>query len=227
MISDRRLVHIPSSSARNPLEGELTLARDAQGIVVFVHGTGSSRHSPRNLFVARQLQEASPPLATLLVDLLTVEESVRDKSEALFRFDIALLARRLVDITDWVTSSPLTSNLAVGYYGASTGAGAAMIAAAERRYVQAIVSRGGRPDLAGGAIIRVQAPTLLIVGGDDALVLEKNEIARRRMRTECRLEIIPGAGHLFEEPGTLRMVARQATYWFHHHLVSTGLAAHG
>jgi pimeloyl-ACP methyl ester carboxylesterase len=189
----------------------------AAGIVLFAHGSGSSRWSPRNRFVAGVLQGAG--LATLLVDLLTaVEETVDDRTRHL-RFDIGLLARRLGATTEWVTASPSTRHLAVGYFGASTGAAAALVASAERsEVVRAIVSRGGRPDLAGEALVRVRAPTLLIVGGNDVPVINLNQDALRRMTVEKELAIVPGATHLFEEPGALEEVSRLAAGWFSRYL---------
>ncbi|MBS4730680.1 phosphoribosyltransferase [Mycobacterium sp. SM1] len=193
--------------------GHLTVPGDATGIVVFAHGSGSSRHSPRNRYVAEVLNRAG--LATLLFDLLTPDEE-RNRANV---FDISLLARRLVDVTGWLTTQPDTAALPVGYFGASTGAGAALVAAADPRVkVAAVVSRGGRPDLAGAALAAVRAPTLLIVGGRDELVLELNRRAQAEMRGECRLAVVPGATHLFEEPGTLEQVAMLARDWFLAHL---------
>jgi dienelactone hydrolase len=181
--------------------------------VLFAHGSGSSRHSPRNRAVARVLQEAG--LATLLFDLLTAEEESTDQVTAQWRFDIGLLAQRLVAATDWVAAQADTGALAQGYFGASTGGGAALVAAAERPgRIRAVVSRGGRPDLAGAALPNVQAPTLLIVGGNDPAVIQMNRDALAQMRTRTKLAIVPGAGHLFEEAGTLEEVARQARDWF-------------
>jgi len=203
------------------LEGNLGAPSGARGIVLFAHGSGSSRHSPRNRYVARVLREAG--LATLLIDLLTPEEGEMDLRTAHLRFDIELLAGRLVGATDWLKENPGTRDLRVGYFGASTGAGAALVAAAGRpRDVGAIVSRGGRPDLAGEALSRVRAPTLLIVGGDDVPVIGMNEEAMARMSAEKRLEIVPGATHLFEEPGALEEVARLAAGWFVRHLLPAG-----
>jgi pimeloyl-ACP methyl ester carboxylesterase len=187
--------------------------------VLFAHGSGSSRHSPRNRYVARLLNEAK--LATLLLDLLTAEEEAIDLRTAHLRFDIGLLAERLIGATDWLTQHPDTRDLPIGYFGASTGSGAALVAAAERPdVVGAIVSRGGRPDLAGSALQRVRAPTLLIVGGNDLPVIELNQAALAQLRCEKRLVIVPGATHLFEEPGALDEVARLACEWFERHLVS-------
>jgi putative phosphoribosyl transferase len=210
------LVHVPVG--RVVLTGDLTVPPSPRGIVLFAHGTGSGRHSPRNKLVARALNDAEPPLATLLVDLLTEEEESIDRATGHLRFDIGLLAQRLVTITDWLTTEA-AQQLPIGYFGASTGAGAALVAAAERpEAVSAVVSRGGRPDLAATALWRVHAPTLLLVGGEDEVVIRLNEDARRAIRTECRLDVIPGASHLFEEPGKLSEVAKRATRWFHEHL---------
>jgi len=186
--------------------------------VLFAHGSGSSRHSPRNRYVARALNEAK--LATLLIDLLTVDEEVVDMRTAQFRFDIELLAERLVDATNWVAQFPDTMHLQIGYFGASTGAAGALVAAAVRSdLVGAVVSRGGRPDLAGAALPHVRAPTLLIVGGNDGQVIELNRTALAQLRCEKRLVIVPGASHLFEEPGALDEVARLARDWFERHLI--------
>jgi dienelactone hydrolase len=205
------------SAGRVGLGGTLVVPPEASGIVLFAHGSGSSRHSPRNRYVADVLQEAG--FATLLVDLLTEEEEQVDRATRELRFDIGLLAERLVAATDWLADRPVTARLALGYFGASTGAAAALVAAADRpNRARAVVSRGGRPDLAGEALERVQAPTLLIVGGDDPLVLELNREARARLRAETKLEIVPGASHLFEEPGALEEVARLARDWLVRHL---------
>lgn len=211
------IVRVPAGQA--VLEGALAIPRDAEGVVLFAHGSGSSRHSPRNKYVAGVLQRAR--LATLLLDLLTPEEEAVDLRTRHLRFDIDLLAQRLVSTTDWLARERNISNLPIGYFGASTGGGAALVAAAQRPdAVHAVVSRGGRPDLAGDALPRVRAPTLLIVGGDDAPVIGMNEDAMGRMRSEVRLEIVKGATHLFEEPGTLEEVARLASDWFVHYLAS-------
>jgi dienelactone hydrolase len=195
------------------LQGELTLPRGARGLVLFAHGSGSSRHSPRNLEVARYLQRT--PLATLLVDLLTEEEERADARDRALRFDISLLAKRVGMITDWVAARPETTSLPLGYFGASTGAAAALVAAATRKdAVRAIVSRGGRPDLAGDALGLVVAPTLLVVGGADDVVLDLNREARSMMRATCRLDVVPGATHLFSEPGALEQVEALAGAWF-------------
>ena len=208
------------------LEGDLSLPEGARGVVLFAHGSGSSRHSPRNRYVARLLNEAK--LATLLIDLLTPEEEAIDLWTAHLRFDIGLLAERLVGTTDWLTQHPDTRDLRVGYFGASTGAGAALVAAAEQPpAVGAVVSRGGRPDLAGPALARVRAPTLLIVGGNDFQVIELNRAALAQLRCEKQLVIIPGATHLFEEPGALDEVARLAREWFERHLIPAETRAKG
>jgi dienelactone hydrolase len=200
------------------LEGNLGLPEGAGGVVLFAHGSGSSRHSPRNRHVARLLNEAK--LATLLVDLLTADEEAIDLRTAHLRFDIGLLAERLVGATDWLTQHPETRQFRIGYFGASTGASAALVAAVERPHVvDAIVSRGGRPDLAGPALAHVRAPTLLIVGGNDHAVIELNREALAQLRCEKRLVIVPGATHLFEEAGALDEVARLAREWFERHLM--------
>jgi putative phosphoribosyl transferase len=202
------------------LEGNLSVPEGARSAVLFAHGSGSGRHSPRNRYVARVLREAG--LATLLIDLLTPEEEEVDLRTGHLRFDIGLLADRLAGATDWLMENPGTSNLRIGYFGASTGAGAALVAAAERpEAVGAIVSRGGRPDLAGDALPLLKAPTLLIVGGDDVPVIAMNEEAFAQMHAEKELKIVPGATHLFEEPGALEEVARLAAGWFTGHLDRT------
>jgi putative phosphoribosyl transferase len=212
---EERLVRVAAGSVT--LEGNLTLPEGAAGIVLFAHGSGSSRHSPRNRYVARLLNQAK--LATLLVDLLTSDEEAIDMRTAQLRFDIGLLAERLVEVTDWLTQYPDTRHLRIGYFGASTGAAAALVAAAERPdVVGAVVSRGGRPDLAGPALSLVRAPTLLIVGGNDFQVIELNRAAFTQLRCEKQLVIVPGATHLFEEPGALDEVARLAREWFERHL---------
>ena len=196
-----------------PLEGELVIPQSATGIVLFAHGSGSSRHSSRNRFVARHLQKAG--LATLLFDLLTVEEEQVDVVTRQHRFDIDLLTRRLAGATDWLSQQPQADRLAVGYFGASTGAAAALRAAAALPdKVSAVVSRGGRPDLAMAELCRVQAPTLLIVGGLDRQVIELNRLAQAQLKIQNSLEIVPGATHLFEESGTLEQVADLAKNWF-------------
>jgi putative phosphoribosyl transferase len=214
---EEQLVRIPAGSVT--LDGNLTLPEEARAVVLFAHGSGSSRHSPRNRYVARLLNEAK--LATLLIDLLTLDEEVIDARTAQLRFDIDLLAERLVDATDWLTQFPDTKHLRIGYFGASTGAAAALAAAAVRPdVVGAVVSRGGRPDLAGAALTRVKAPTLLIVGEDDVQVIELNRQALAQLRCEKQLVIVPGATHLFEEPGALDVVAQLARDWFQRHLIA-------
>ena len=199
------------------LYGDLSISAGAQGVVLFAHGSGSSRHSPRNQFVARTIREAG--VGTLLFDLLTKEEEAVDVHTAHLRFDIGLLAGRLIDATYWIKGE--FEYLNVGYFGSSTGGGAALVAAAELGdSVGAVVSRGGRPDLAGDALPKVKSPTLLIVGGLDYPVIEMNEEALAHMRCEKELKIVPGATHLFEEPETLQEVARLAANWFQRHLHS-------
>jgi pimeloyl-ACP methyl ester carboxylesterase len=208
-------VAIPAADA--VLEGDLSIPASAAGIVLFAHGSGSSRRSPRNRFVAAILRQKG--LATLLTDLLTATEEAVDERTRHLRFDIGLLARRLGAASDWVAASPLTRDLPVGYFGASTGAAAALVASADRPdAVRAIVSRGGRPDLAGEALRRVRAPTLFIVGGNDVPVIELNRDAMTRMTALTELAIVPGATHLFEEPGTLEEVGRLAADWFSRYL---------
>jgi len=195
------------------LEAILGVPADAKGVVIFAHGSGSGRFSPRNNYVAAKLRDAG--LATLLLDLLTPEEE-RDRRNV---FDMALLAGRLRSAREWAASAPATSTLGPCYFGASTGAGAALLAAAGDESVAAIVSRGGRPDLAGGrALAEVKAPTLLIVGGLDRVVIDLNQAASDAMQCERRLVIVPGATHLFEEPGTLDRVVEHARDWFLAHL---------
>jgi putative phosphoribosyl transferase len=204
-------VQIPAGRAA--LSGNLTIPENAMSLVLFAHGSGSSRHSPRNQFVARTLNGAS--LGTLLFDLLTPEEEALDIYTREHRFNIDLLADRLVHATKWARQQKETRDLRIGYFGSSTGGAAALVAAAELpQDVGAVVSRGGRPDLAGDALPKVHAPTLLIVGGNDDIVIELNEMARDQMRCEVKLEIIPGATHLFEEPGALEHVAKLASDWF-------------
>jgi putative phosphoribosyl transferase len=199
--------------------GILTRPEGTRGIVLFVHGSGSSRFSPRNQSVAKQLAHAG--LATLLMDLLTEDEEREDLQTGRLRFDIPFLARRLKQITAWVKDSPETQGLTIGYFGASTGAAAALIAAAEDPgAVFAVVSRGGRPDLADSVLDKVQTPTLLIVGGEDTVVIDLNLLALERLAGEKKIEIIPGATHLFEEPGALEQVARLAEDWFREHLTA-------
>jgi putative phosphoribosyl transferase len=213
---EEQLVRVPAGEVM--LDGNLTLPEGSHAIVLFAHGSGSSRHSPRNRYVARLLNEAK--LSTLLIDLLTLDEEVIDARTAQLRFDIGLLAERLVAATDWLTQFPDTRQLRIGYFGASTGAAAALAAGALRTdVVGAVVSRGGRPDLAGAALMRVQAPTLLIVGENDGQVIQLNREALAQLRCEKQLMIVPGATHLFEEPGALEVVARLASDWFERHLV--------
>jgi len=203
-------VQIPAGRA--VLSGNLTTPENAMALVLFAHGSGSSRHSPRNRFVARTLNRAG--LGTLLFDLLTPEEEALDIYTREHRFNISLLAKRLVHATKWARQQEETRDLRIGYFGSSTGGAAALVAAAELpQDIGAVVSRGGRPDLAADALPRVQAPTLLIVGGNDNIVIELNEMARNQMRCEVKLEIIPGATHLFEEPGALEQVAKLASDW--------------
>jgi putative phosphoribosyl transferase len=198
------------------LEGSLCLPQGLRGIVIFAHGSGSSRLSPRNRFVAQTLQ--SQGIGTLLFDLLTAAEEIEDERTGRLRFDIRFLADRLVTVTDWLPVFLEAENLKLGYFGASTGAAAALAAAAERpQKIQAVVSRGGRPDLAEDALPRVKAPTLLIVGGADYPVIKMNQDALRRLNSEKTLVIVPGATHLFEEPGKLEEVARLAARWFLRH----------
>jgi putative phosphoribosyl transferase len=217
--SQEREVRIPVGAIE--LEGNLSVVEGAHGVVLFAHGSGSGRSSPRNLYVASVLRQAG--LSTLLIDLLTAQEEAVDLRTRRLRFDIGLLAERLVEATGWLRDNPDTKNLRLGYFGASTGAGAALVAAAERPdEVGAVVSRGGRPDLAGEALSHVEAPTLLIVGGNDVPVIGMNEEALGRMHVEKRLEIVAGATHLFEEEGTLEEVARLAAVWFRRYLTPRG-----
>ena len=211
-----------SASVRVPigsrwLEGDIESPLKPHGLVLFAHGSGSSRHSPRNQYVAGVLEQGG--FATFLIDLLTEEEDELDRRTAHLRFDIEMLAERLVAIIDWLRGRADTAALPLGLFGASTGGGAALVAAAMRPHdVDAVVSRGGRPDLAGAALPRVSAPTLLIVGGLDALVIEMNRAAMAHMRADAMLEIVPGATHLFEEPGALGRVAALAAEWFSRYL---------
>ena len=208
-------IEIPAGNVQ--LNGELIIPEGATGIVLFAHGSGSSRHSPRNQFVARVIREGG--IGTLLFDLLTREEESVDIYTRHLRFDIRLLAERLMEATRWLEKESDTRDLNVGYFGASTGGGAALVAAAELGAdVKAVVSRGGRPDLAGAALPKVTAPTLLIVGERDEQVIEMNEKALAQLNCEKELKIVPNATHLFEEPGTLEEVARLATEWFKRHL---------
>jgi pimeloyl-ACP methyl ester carboxylesterase len=212
--SIERLVHVPADGVT--LEGALVIPMEARGVVLFAHGSGSSRHSPRNNYVARVLQAGA--LGTLLIDLLTEQEDTTYET----RFDIDLLARRLTATTEWLGAQPAMQHLDMGYFGASTGAAAALRAAADvGSRIKAIVSRGGRPDMAESALDRVQAPTLLIVGGCDDVVIELNQRAFERLRGVKELVIVPGATHLFEEAGALEEVARLAARWFGRYLGST------
>ncbi len=214
---ERTAIKIPAGKVE--LAADLAIPEGATGLVLFAHGSGSSRHSPRNRHVAEVLNRGS--IGTVLTDLLTEDEEALDLQTAELRFDIGLLARRLIEITDWVSGQESLGGLGLGYFGASTGAAAALIAAADRtRAVRAVVSRGGRPDLAAEALGRVIAPCLFIVGGDDELVLDLNRkaIAELPRGTERRLAIVPGATHLFEEPGALDQVAQLARDWFRQHL---------
>ena len=199
------------------LDADVTVPAASLGVVVFAHGSGSSRFSPRNRYVADTLQGAG--LATVLADLLTEDEERVDAHTARLRFDIPFLAERVEVLVDWVSTNEALAGLPVGLFGASTGAAAALVAAADRpQAVRAVVSRGGRPDLAGTALAGVQQPTLLIVGGRDSVVIDLNRQAMEELAGEVRVEIVPGATHLFEEPGTLEQVARLARDWFTRHL---------
>jgi len=200
------------------LQGDLGLPAKPLGLILFAHGSGSSRHSARNQYVARVLERHA--FATLLIDLLTQDEEAVDRQTAHLRFDIPLLANRLVAIVDWFGRTPELAHLPVGLFGASTGGGAALVAAARRPRVGAVVSRGGRPDLAGSALALVKAPTLLLVGERDTPVVAMNRDAAAQMRGEVSIEIVPGATHLFEEPGALERVAALAADWFTHYLAT-------
>jgi predicted alpha/beta-hydrolase family hydrolase len=210
-------VFIPSGDVQ--LRGELNVPSGANGIVLFAHGSGSSRHSPRNKYVAETLHKSE--VGTLLFDLLTQEEEDKERYTRHLRFDIRLLARRLADATNWITTQGNTETLPIGYFGASTGAAAALVAAAELgSQVAVVVSRGGRPDLAGAWLPEVKASTLLIVGGRDEQVIELNLGAYRQLRCEKKMVIVDRATHLFEEPGALEEVARLAAEWFKTHFES-------
>jgi putative phosphoribosyl transferase len=207
------------------LQGIVARPADARGVVVFAHGSGSGRLSPRNQFVAATLQQAG--LATLLFDLLTAEEEELERYTRHLRFDIGLLAQRLLAVTRWLRTQPALAALPVGYFGASTGAAAALVAAADAATlstarIAAVVSRGGRPDLAGAALAQVRAPTLLIVGSRDTEVIALNRQALAQLHCEKALELVPGASHLFEEPGTLEIAARLAADWFGPRLAGAG-----
>lgn len=211
-----QLVSVAADSV--DLEGNLNVPPGATGLVLFAHGSGSSRHSPRNQYVAKALRQSG--LGTLLIDLLTLREEREDSVTGRLRFDIELLARRVVGASDWLAQDPFTANLRIGYFGASTGAAAALAAAAERpEAVGAVVSRGGRPDLAIPVLPRVKAPTLLIVGGRDYEVIEMNREALGHLHTAKKMEIVPRATHLFEEEGALEEVARLAGEWFTRYLI--------
>ena len=211
-----RLIYIPVG--RGEIQGDLQLPDRATSLVLFSHGSGSSRRSPRNKYVADLLNEAG--MATLLIDLLTPDEELVDFQTGQHRFNIDMLADRLSIVTQWLRGQSVTEKLHLGYFGASTGAAAALVAAARHPdIVEAIVSRGGRVDLAGPWLVKVHAPTLLIVGGDDHLVIELNYQAAAELRADHRVEIIPDAGHLFEEPGALEKVAALARDWFEDHLI--------
>jgi putative phosphoribosyl transferase len=207
------------------LQADVVIPAPARGVVLFAHGSGSSRHSPRNQYVAHELQTAG--FATVLADLLTVEEERIDEPSGTLRFDIGLLGARVTALTDWLGAYRSTAGQPVGLLRASTGAVAALVAAAQRNHsVAAVVSRGGRPDLAGVALWAVHQPTLLIVGGRDPVVVELNRAAIEKLAGEKRLEIVPGASHLFEEPGALEQVARLAGDWFARHLSSQPSPSH-
>jgi putative phosphoribosyl transferase len=211
-----RAVKIPPHG----LSGDLVIPQKAQGLVVFAHGSGSSRHSPRNRYVANVLHQGG--LATLLLDLLTASEEQSDFETGYIRFDIDLLAGRLLEATDWLQHDSATQGLSIGYFGASTGAAAALVAASKRPLlIKAVVSRGGRPDLAGSALAAIQAPTLLIVGSEDYPVKEMNREALAKLCCEKEFSVVPGATHLFEEPGTLEQVALLAREWLEQHLRDT------
>ncbi|MFW6296070.1 MAG: dienelactone hydrolase family protein [Halothece sp.] len=212
---EERFVQIPSGSVN--LKGNFNIPDNPRGIILFAHGSGSSRHSPRNRYVAEVLNEGR--FATLLLDLLTIDEEDEDRYTGHLRFNIGFLAERVVTATEWVAQYLDWEHLKLGYFGASTGAAAALVAASRRQSaVNAIVSRGGRPDLAGDVLSEVQAPTLLIVGGNDQPVIGMNEEALAKLQVEKKLEIVPGATHLFEEPGALEEVANLAQNWFDRYL---------
>jgi len=211
-VSQAVVIKLPGVS----LHGDLTLPRQAKGLVIFAHGSGSSRHSPRNRFVARKINEEG--MGTLLMDLLTEDEEQVDEVTRELRFDIGLLARRVAHVVQWSQAQPGLADLPIALFGSSTGAAAALVAAADSPEIAAVVSRGGRPDLAGNALPRVHCPTLLIVGGNDDVVIELNEEAQKLMTCPVELVIVPGATHLFEEPGTLEKVAEAAASWFGRYL---------
>jgi putative phosphoribosyl transferase len=212
---DEKNVRITSGKAT--INGNLEIPPGAKSIIVFAHGSGSSRFSPRNNYIAELMNRTD--LATLLIDLLTTEEESIDEYTRQYRFDVDMLADRLIASTLWLKTTSITKNLSIGYFGASTGAAAALIAAAKQpQHINAVVSRGGRPDLAGELLTKVQAPTLLIVGGYDTEVLKLNKDALKLIRAEKKLEVVPGATHLFEEPGKLDEAAKLAINWFQKHL---------
>ncbi|MBW3589487.1 MAG: dienelactone hydrolase family protein [Actinobacteria bacterium] len=214
-VQENQPVVIEAGAVR--LEGDLSVPAQATGVVLFAHGSGSSRFSPRNRSVASDLQQAG--LGTLLIDLLTAEEEVEDEKTRDLRFDIDLLAGRVVHATRWLSTASETATLPVGHFGASTGAGAALVAAAQTPdRVKAVVSRGGRPDLAGELLAKVKAPTMLIVGSNDAQVIVLNRQAFEQLRCDKELKLVEGASHLFEEPGTLDQVAQMAAEWFGRYL---------
>ncbi|MFI5342684.1 MAG: dienelactone hydrolase family protein [Chlamydiales bacterium] len=214
MTKNEQVIQI--SIGESKLEGNLSIPDGAKGIVLFAHGSGSSRFSPRNQFVANFLIKNH--LATLLIDLLTMEEEEVDELTREYRFDIGLLAERLIHVTDWLLQDKRTKELQIHYFGSSTGAAAALIAAAMKgSMISSVVSRGGRPDLAGDYLARVKSPTLLIVGGDDHVVIELNKQASDHLKCEKKIEIVPHATHLFEEPGALEQVAHLASSWFLEH----------
>ncbi len=211
------LTPVRISSGNAVLDGDLDLPEHPRGLVIFAHGSASSRHSPRNQFVAGQLQARR--FGTLLADLLTASEDAADRRSARLRFDVALLSRRVVALVDWVAGRPDLARLPIGLFGASSGAAGALVAAAERpERIAAVVSRGGRPDLAAAALPRVAVPVLLLVGGLDTAVIDMNRQAQQAMPRVALLEIIPGASHLFEEPGALELVASRAGAWFDKYL---------
>lgn len=215
LVEHAHAVQIPAGHVQ--LDGDLIIPENAHGLVMFAHGSGSSRHSSRNRYVAAELRRAG--VATLLMDLLTRREEQVDAHTGHLRFDIGLLADRLVAAAQFVSLDPRTMNFPIGLFGASTGGGAALVAAARKpQLIQAVVSRGGRPDLAEDALPKVKCPVLLIVGGDDEPVIEMNKDAMRQMTTDVELKIIPGATHLFEEKGALEQVAQLAAEFFSHHL---------
>jgi putative phosphoribosyl transferase len=212
---DEKNVRITSGKAT--INGNLEIPPGAKSIIVFAHGSGSSRFSPRNNYIAELMNRTD--LATLLIDLLTTEEESIDEYTMQYRFDVDMLADRLIASTLWLKTTSITKNLSIGYFGASTGAAAALIAAAKQpQHINAVVSRGGRPDLAGELLTKVQAPTLLIVGGYDTEVLKLNKESLKLIRAEKKLEVVPGATHLFEEPGKLDEAAKLAINWFQKHL---------